>query len=385
MIVPMDEPAIAIPPSLLPADGRFGSGPALIRPVQSQALAALGTTLLGTSHRQPPVRSLVRRVRQGLATLFDLPPGYEVALGNGGASAFWDAATFGLIRTRSQHVDAGEFGAKFAGAASAAPFLADPQVLTAPAGAIRSPEPTEGIDAYCWAHNETSTGTLTPVQRVPSAEADHGSARTDGALMIVDGTSAAGGVGVDVAQTDAYYFAPQKALGSDGGLWLALLSPAAIGRIEELSSRWVPASLSLPAALANSRQDQTVNTPAIATLVLLAEQVDWLNDSGGLDFAAARSRRSADLLYHWAEARDFARPFVTDPAHRSPVVVTIDFDPAIDAKTLSAVLRNNGIVDTEPYRKLGRNQLRIGTYPSVEPDDVAALTACVDYVVERLG
>ncbi|MGC0249453.1 phosphoserine transaminase [Pseudactinotalea sp. Z1748] len=370
----MNDPAIAIPASIRPADGRFGSGPARIRPEQSQALAALGTTLLGTSHRQPPVRSLVGRVREGLADLFSLPEGYEVALGNGGASMFWDAATFGLIRTRSQHVRAGEFGAKFAAAASGAPFLADPQILTAEPGSTRSPEVAAGIDAYCWVHNETSTGTLTPVRRVDD----------DGALMLVDGTSAAGGVGVDVRQTDAYYFAPQKALGSDGGLWLALFSPAAIERIEELGQRWAPASLSLPAALANSRQDQTVNTPAIATLVLLAEQVDWLNDQGGLDFAAARTAQSSQLLYQWATEREFATPFVADPAHRSPVVVTIDFDESIDAAVLARVLRNNGIVDTEPYRKLGRNQLRIGTYPSVTPADAAALTACLDHVVERL-
>lgn len=365
---------IAIPASILPADGRFGSGPSRIRSAQVDVLAAVGSTLLGTSHRQRPVRALVERVQQGLLDLFNAPAGYEVVLGNGGASAFWDAATFGLIHTRSQHVQAGEFGAKFAAAAGAAPFLADPQILSADPGTTRRPEPAEGIDAYCWVHNETSTGVLSPVTRVDDDEA----------LMVIDGTSAAGGVAVDVTQTDAYYFAPQKALGSDGGLWLALLSPAAIARVEELRSRWVPASLSLGAALDNSRQHQTTNTPALATLVLMAEQIDWLLDQGGLEFAGARTAQSSDLLYQWAAERDYTTPFVANPAHRSPVVVTIDFDTAIDAAALAGALRANGIVDVEPYRKLGRNQLRVGTYPSVDPDDVGALIACLDYVVERL-
>ena len=371
----MADSPLVIPPSMLPADGRFGAGPSRIRDAQMDALHAVGATLLGTSHRQPPVRHLVQRVQEGLRQLFNAPEGYEVVLGNGGASAFWDAAAFGLIRARSQHVDTGEFGAKFAAVTAGAPFLDEPQVLTAPAGQAREPEAAAGVDAYCWTHNETSTGVLAQVRRVDDDEA----------LMVVDGTSAAGGVGVDLTQVDAYYFAPQKALGSDGGLWLALLSPAAIDRIEELRTRWTPAFLSLPAALANSRQHQTTNTPALATLLLMAEQIDWLLDQGGLDFAARRCATSSGLLYEWAEGREFAAPFVAEPAHRSPVLVTIDFADEVDAATVAATLRANGILDVEPYRKLGRNQLRVGTYPSVPPEDVAALIACVDYVVEHLG
>lgn len=364
---------LAVPPDLLPADGRFGSGPSRIRPGQSAALAALGTTLMGTSHRQPPVKQLVGRVRAGLHELLGAPADYEVVLGNGGSTFFWDAATFGLIRQRSQHVSTGEFGAKFATAAARAPFLEDPQVITGEPGTLALPEAAEGVDAYAWAQNETSTGVLAPVRRV-----------AEDALMLVDATSAAGAVRTDLSQTDAYYFAPQKALGSDGGLWLAVLSPAALARIEELADRWAPESLSLAAAVASSRKDQTLNTPAIATLVLMAEQIDWMLDSGGLDFAAGRSAASAETLYSWAERTSYTSPFVQQAEARSPVVGTIDFSDEVDAAQVCSVLRDNGVVDVEPYRKLGRNQIRVGMYPSVDPADVQALTACVDYVVARL-
>lgn len=371
----MTDRAIAIPADLLPYDGRFGSGPSLVRPEQSAALAAVGQSLMGTSHRQAPVRALVSRVQECLTRLLDAPDGYQVVLGNGGTTTFWDVATFGLIRQRAQHVDCGEFGAKFAAATAAAPFLRDPVVLTAERGTGREPQAGEGIDAYCWVHNETSTGVVNQVRRVDDAEA----------LMLVDGTSAAGGIPVDLGQTDVYYFAPQKSFGSDGGLWLALCSPAALKRTQQLRDRWVPPSLSMDTAVENSRAHQTLNTPAIATLFLMAEQLEWLLDNGGMDFAAARCAASAQTLYSWADSRDYTSAFVSDPAYRSPVVGTIDVDPAIDAPTVSAALRANGIVDTEPYRKLGRNQLRIGMYPAVDPADVEALTACVDYVVEQLG
>ena len=366
--------SLIVPSDLLPADGRFGCGPSLIRRAQSDVLAALGTTVMGTSHRQPPVKHLVGKIRESLTALFGLPDGYEVALGNGGSTFFWDAATFGLIRDRSQHVDTGEFGAKFATAARRAPFLADPEVVSAPPGELALPQASPDVDAYAWAQNETSTGVLAPVRRV-----------TEDALMLVDATSSAGGVSVDITQTDAYYFAPQKCFGSDGGLWFAVLSPAAVARIEELSDRWVPESLSLPAALENSRKNQTLNTPAIATLVLMAEQLDWLLESGGLRFAAARTAASAEVLYSWAEQSWYASPFVQRIEARSPVVGTIEIDGAIDAARVTAALRNNGVVDIEPYRKLGRNQIRVGMFPSVDPGDVAALTKCVDYVVEHLA
>jgi len=373
-------PAIAIPPALLPQDGRFGSGPSKIRAAQVDALAATGRTLLGTSHRQAPVRAVVGRIRAGLAELFALPDGYEVVLGNGGSTAFWDLATLCLIRDRSQHSTAGEFGAKFAAAAHNAPFLRYPTVRTAPAGELARPAFENDIDAYAWAHNETSTGVAAPVQRVLGS-------REQGALILVDATSAAGGLAVDVSQTDAYYFAPQKSFASDGGLWLALLSPAAIARAHEIheSGRWIPEFLSLTTALTNSRLDQTLNTPAIATLVLLAEQIDWLLAQGGLAWASARTASSAAHLYGWAEARDWATPFVTDPAIRSAVVGTVDLAPEIDAKVVAAILRAHNVVDVEPYRKLGRNQLRVAMFPAVEPDDVLAFTRCVDYVVEQLG
>jgi phosphoserine aminotransferase len=368
--------ALTIPADLLPGDGRFGCGPAKVRAGSVQALAATGTALLGTSHRQPPVKNLVGDLRAGLAELFRLPDGYEVVLGNGGSTLFWDLAVFSLIENRSAHARFGEFSAKFAAAAAAAPHLAAPSVSTAEPGSVTLPDPVAGADSYAWAHNETSTGALAPVRRIEGAD--------PGALMIIDGTSAAGGTALDVAATDAYYFAPQKSFGSDGGLWLALLSPAAIERAERIAAdRWIPEILSLTTALANSRQNQTLNTPALATLFLLSDQVEWLNSQGGLTFAAARTADSAKRIYAWAEESAYAAPFVADPAFRSPVVATIDLT-GVDAKAVAATLRANGIVDTEPYRKLGRNQLRVGMFPNVEPDDISQLTRCIDWVVSRL-
>jgi phosphoserine aminotransferase len=373
---------LTIPASLLPADGRFGSGPSKVRPEQARAVSDAGRTLLGTSHRQAPVRSLVRRVRTGLAELFGLPEGYEVVLGNGGSTVFWDVATLGLVRERSQHLVLGEFSAKFATATREAPFLADPVLIESPAGSRPEPVADPSVDAYAWPQNETSTGVVVPVRRVPGTP----HSRDGGPLVLVDATSAAAGVAVDVAESDAYYFAPQKGFASDGGIWFALLSPHAVQRAEEIGSggRWVPASLSLTTAISNSRQDQTYNTPAIATLVMMAEQLDWLLEQGGLPWATARTAESASRLYGWAERTAWAAPFVKDPEHRSPVVGTIDLDDTIDAQAVAATLRENGIVDVEPYRKLGRNQLRIAMFPAIDPDDVEALTACVDHVVENL-
>jgi phosphoserine aminotransferase len=374
-----ETPAIVIPADLLPRDGRFGSGPSKVRPEQVAYLSEIGTTVLGTSHRQAPVKSLVRRVREGLAAYFSLPEGYEVALGNGGTTAFWDAAAFNLVRERAQHLAFGEFSAKFAKVTSRAPFLGDPTVIAADAGSLAAPVAEAGVDVYAWPHNETSTGVMAPVRRVAGAD--------EGALVLVDATSGAGGLEVDVAQTDAYYFAPQKSFASDGGLWLALLSPAAIARIEEIHAggRWVPEFLDLGVALDNSRKDQTLNTPAVATLAMLAVQVDWLNESGGLAWAAARTADSASRLYGWAEKTSWATPFVADPAARSNVVGTVDLDGSIDAAAVAKVLRANGVVDVEPYRKLGRNQLRVAMFPAVDPDDVSALTACVEHVVQHLA
>ena len=371
--------ALVIPTDLLPGDGRFGSGPAKVRPESLDALVATGATLLGTSHRQAPVRRLVAEVKVALARLFALPDGYEVVLGNGGSTLFWDVAVCSLIRHRSAHASFGEFSAKFAAAVAAAPHLAAPSVVTAEPGSVAVPSAVSDADVYAWAHNETSTGAIAPVRRVPGTDDD------DDALMVVDGTSAAGGTQVEVAETDVYYFAPQKSLGSEGGLWFALLSPRALDRVAEIAAtdRWIPSSLSLDLAVQNSRADQTLNTPAIATLFLMREQLGWLDDLGGLAFAAARTADSSSRLYGWAEAAPYATPFVTDPALRSPVVGTIDFD-GVDATAVARVLRANGIVDTEPYRKLGRNQLRVGMYPSVEPDDVSALCACIDWVIDRL-
>ncbi|MEJ1092273.1 phosphoserine transaminase [Microbacterium istanbulense] len=368
--------AIEIPRELLPVDGRFGCGPSKVRPAQIEALASVGTTLLGTSHRQAPVKNLVGSVRERLAGLFRVPEGYEVLLGNGGSTAFWDAAAFGLIERRSQNLVFGEFGGKFA-AAAAAPWLESPDVRKAEPGTGARPEIVEGVDVYAWPHNETSTGVAAPVTRV----------QADGALTVIDATSAAGGIDFDAAQADVYYFAPQKNLGSDGGLWFALASPAAIERIERIaaSDRYIPEFLSLKNAVDNSRLNQTLNTPALATLHLLDSQLGWIQDNGGLTWAAARTAESSGLLYDWATASEVATPFVADAADRSPVVVTIDFADTIDAAAIAKELRANGIVDTEPYRKLGRNQLRIATFVSIEPDDVRRLIGSIDYVLERLG
>jgi len=371
-------PDLRIPADLLPADGRFGSGPSKIRPEQVAALAAVGSSLLGTSHRQKPVRALVGRIRAGVAALLRLPDEYEVVLGLGGSTAFWDVATLCLVEHRSAHAEFGEFGAKFVGAAQRAPFLAEPHVVSAAPGSAVTPGPVAGADAYAWTHNETSTGVMAPVRRDPGYGA---------ALVLVDATSAAGALPVDVGQTDVYYFAPQKVLASDGGLWLAVASPAAVERAAriEASGRWVPEFLSFSAAVSSSRADQTLNTPALATLVLLAEQLDWILGNGGLDWAVARSRESAGHLYSWAQARDFASPFVADEAARSTVVGTVDLLEPVESATVAAVLRANGVVDVDPYRRLGRNQLRVGMYPAVDPSDVLALTACVDWVVEHLS
>jgi phosphoserine aminotransferase len=370
-------PQITLPQQLKPADGRFGSGPSKVPAEAVAELAGLGGTLLGTSHRQQPVKSLVGRIRAGLRELFALPDGYEVVLGNGGSTAFWDAAAFGLVRERSSHVVCGEFSSKFAAVTRGAPFLGEPRVHEAPYGSAAGLSAEPGVDVYAWPHNETSTGVALPVRRVAGADAD--------ALMLVDATSAAGGLSVDVTETDVYYFAPQKAFAAEAGIWLALCSPAAVERIAAVrAGRWAPPSLDLALALDNSRKDQTYNTPAIATLWLLAHQVEWLLRQGGLDWAAKRTADSSGRLYAWAEASAYATPFVADPALRSPVVGTIDLDEAVDAAAVAATLRANGIVDTEPYRALGRNQLRIGMYPAVDPDDVEALTRCVDYIVERL-
>ncbi|MGI8457739.1 MAG: phosphoserine transaminase [Propionibacteriaceae bacterium] len=371
-------PDLRIPTDLLPVDGRFGSGPSKIRADTLAVLTGSGAAVMGTSHRQAPVKDLVGRVRAGLRELFVAPEGYELALGNGGSTLFWDVAVCSLIERRSAHATFGEFSAKFAAAVTAAPHLDTPVVTAVEAGTVVLPVAVPGVDAYAWAHNETSTGAIATVGRIPAADPD--------ALVLIDGTSAAGGTHVDLAATDAYYFAPQKSLGSDGGLWFAFLSPAAIERAARIAGtdRWIPESLSLATALDNSTRDQTLNTPAIATLLMLDEQLHWLNGQGGLDFAAARTAESARILYTWADAHVLATPFVSDPANRSPVVGTIDFDPRVDASALAAALRANGVVDTEPYRKLGRNQLRVGMFPNVDPADVAQLTRCVDWVLARL-
>lgn len=388
-----------IPDDLKPADGRFGCGPSKVRPQALERLASEGRALMGTSHRQQPVRALVGEIRAGLADLFSLPDGYEVVLGNGGATAFWDAASFGLVERRALHLAYGEFSQKFASVTRVAPFLQNPAVVEAQPGDAPDPEEVEaaiaaaggaiagsvsfngdepGIDAIAWAHNETSTGVMLAVER----PADAGQA-----LVLIDATSGSGGLPVDVSQADAYYFAPQKGFAGDGGLWVALLSPAAVERIERLSAsgRWVPAFLSLSTALENSRKDQTYNTPALATLFLLADQIRWMLGQGGLDWCVSRTRSSSEHLYGWAERRPDATPFVSDPHKRSLVVGTIDFEQSVDAARLAATLRANGIVDVEPYRKLGRNQLRIGMFPAVDPSDVQALTACIDWTIERLS
>jgi len=374
----MADPAqLTIPADLKPADGRFGCGPSKVRPEQLAALSTTAAELFGTSHRQAPVKNLVGRVREGLRELFRVPDGYEVILGNGGATAFWDAAAFGLIDKRSLHLTFGEFSAKFASAVAANPFVGDPIVIKAEPGSAPAPVSDPSVDAIAWAHNETSTGVAVGVQR-PAGSGD--------ALILIDATSGAGGLPVDISACDTYYFAPQKNFASDGGLWLAIMSPAALARVEAIaaSGRWMPEFLSLPIAVDNSLKDQTYNTPAIGTLVLMAEQIDWMLGNGGLDWAVKRTADSSSRLYSWAEGSSYATPFVADPALRSQVVGTIDFTDEVDAAAVAKVLRANGIVDTEPYRKLGRNQLRVAMFPAVEPDDVSALTGCVDWVVEHL-
>jgi phosphoserine aminotransferase len=370
--------ALQIPDDLLPADGRFGAGPSKIQTGHLDALAATGTTLMGTSHRQSPVKDTVGRVRDGLAALFTLPEGHQVVLGNGGATAFWEAACFGLIREKSQHLSFGEFSAKFATSATKAPWLADPSVVTSEPGSRPVPVAEDGVDTYAWAHNETSTAVMAPVVR-PAGLADDD-------VVLVDATSGAGGLPVDLAEVDTYYFAPQKCFASDGGLWIAIMSPRALARVEEIAAtdRYVPPFLDLPTAIDNSAKNQTYNTPSVATLFLMAEQLDWMNAQGGLRGMVERTTASSAALYGWAERTSWATPYVVDPAHRSLVIGTIDLDDAIDAAAVAKVLRANGIVDTEPYRKLGRNQLRIAMYPAIDPADVEALTACIDWVVDHL-
>ena len=370
---------LEIPADLKPSDGRFGCGPSKVRPEQLSALVRDAPGVLGTSHRQKPVKSLVGRVREGLTELFSLPDGYQVVLGNGGTTAFWDAAAFGLVRERSLHLTYGEFSSKFASVTKGAPFLADPVVVSAEPGSAPEPTTDESVDLIAWAHNETSTGVAVPVTRPSGA--------TGAQLVAIDATSGAGGLPVDITDTDVYYFAPQKCFASDGGLWIALMSPAALARVAEIgaSDRWVPEFLSLTTAVDNSGKDQTYNTPSVTTLYLLANQIEWMLGLGGLPGCVRRTEDSSRRLYAWAEKSPFATPFVTDPAHRSQVVGTIDFNDSVDAATVAETLRANGIVDTEPYRKLGRNQLRIGMFPAVEPADVTALTECIDWVVERLG
>lgn len=366
---------IKIPANLLPSDGRFGAGPSKVRTEQIAALQSASKTILGTSHRQNAVKSQVGRIREGLTKLYNLPDGYEVVLGNGGSTAFWDAATFHLIDAKAQFLSFGEFGAKFASGAKAAPHLADPVIIKAEPGDAPVFAPTADIDTYCTPHNETSTGVAIEIKR-PSSDG----------LVVVDATSAAGGLAVNPAEFDVYYFAPQKSFGSDGGLWLAIMSPNAIARIEKIvsSNRWVPAFLDLSIALENSRLNQTYNTPAVATIVMMAEQLDWMNSNGGIDWCAARTAQSANRLYGWAEANDLTTPFVSDPEKRSNVVATIDFDDSIDATLITKALRANGILDVEPYRKLGRNQIRVAMFPAVEPDDVSKLTESIDYVIGQL-
>ncbi|MDF3293475.1 phosphoserine transaminase [Streptomyces silvisoli] len=369
---------IQIPADIKPADGRFGAGPSKVRTEALDALAATGTSLLGTSHRQAPVKNLVGEVREGIAELFSLPEGYQVVLGNGGSTAFWDIATHGLIRSKSQHLSFGEFSSKFAKAAKMAPWLEDPTVISSEPGTHPAPSAEAGVDVYAFTHNETSTGVAMPIKRVAGAEAD--------ALVLVDATSGAGGLPVDIAETDVYYFAPQKSFAADGGLWLALFSPAALERAERVagSGRHIPAFFDLPTAIDNSAKNQTYNTPALGTLFLLNEQLKWINGQGGLSWAVERTADSSSRLYGWAEKSGHATPFVANPAQRSQVIGTIDFSDDIDASAIAKTLRANGIVDTEPYRKLGRNQLRVAMFPAIDPADVEALTACVDYVIERL-
>lgn len=374
----MSDTSITIPANLLPRDGRFGAGPSKVRPEQMDALTAASSKLLGTSHRQAPVKNLVGSVRSGLSEFFRAPEGYEVVLGVGGSTAFWDIAGFGLVENKAQHLSFGEFGSKFASATNKAPFLAESSIIKAEPGTRPTARAEAGVDVYAWPQNETSTGVAAPVQRVAGAD--------EGSLVLVDATSAAGGLDVDVAESDVYYFAPQKNFASDGGLWLGLFSPAALERAARIKAgnRWIPDFLDLQTAIDNSRLNQTYNTPALATLVTLDAQVQWLNANGGLDFAAGRTADSAGRIYRWAEASEYATPFVAKAEDRSNVIATIDFDDSIDAAAIAKVLRANGVVDTEPYRKLGRNQLRIATFVAIEPDDVSALLECIDFVVAEL-
>ncbi|MFQ6849687.1 phosphoserine transaminase [Streptomyces sp. 35M1] len=369
---------IQIPADIKPADGRFGAGPSKVRTEALDALAATGTSLLGTSHRQAPVKNLVGEVRDGVRALFSLPEGYEVILGNGGSTAFWDVATHGLIDSKSQHLNFGEFSSKFAKAAKLAPWLSDPTVIASDPGTHPDPQAEAGVDVYAFTHNETSTGVAAPVKRVAGADED--------ALVLVDATSGAGGLPVDITESDVYYFAPQKSFASDGGLWIGVFSPAALERAARIhaSGRHIPEFFSLPTAIDNSLKNQTYNTPALSTLFLLNEQLKWMNAQGGLDFTTGRTAASSGHLYGWADESKYATPFVTDPAKRSQVIGTIDFADEIDAAAVAKVLRANGIVDTEPYRKLGRNQLRVAMFPAIDPADVQALTACIDYVIEKL-
>jgi phosphoserine aminotransferase len=368
---------IRIPDHLLPADGRFGSGPSKVRQEAVTSLERAAPRYLGTSHRQSGVRSMVALLRGGLRQLFGLPEDYEVALGNGGTTSFWDVASFCLVERRSQHLSFGEFSSKFAAVTTAAPHLDAPEVIESPGGTHPVAVARPDVDAYALTHNETSTGVAMEIRRPDGADG----------LVLVDATSGAGGLRVDHRQFDAYYFAPQKCFASDGGLWVALLSPRALERVRRIGAggRWVPASLDLGIAVENADKDQTYNTPALATLFLFVEQLEWILENGGLEWAASRCDRSAEILYGWAEATEYATPFVAKPSERSHVVGTIDFDDSVDAAAVAATLRANGIVDTEPYRKLGRNQLRIALYPAIDPEDVTALTACVDHVVAELA
>jgi phosphoserine aminotransferase len=373
-----DTATLSIPAELLPQDGRFGCGPSKVRPAQVDHLASLGRTVLGTSHRQAPVRNLVGQVRDGLAELFSLPDGYEIILGNGGSTAFWDIAAFGLVRDRAQHLAFGEFSAKFGAVTQNAPFLGDSTIIKGEPGTVATPKAEAGVDVYAWPHNETSTGVMAPVKRVEGAD--------EGALVLIDATSGAGGLPVNVAESDVYYFGPQKCFAADGGLWLAAFSPAALARVDEIaaSDRWVPDFFSLPTAITNSRLNQTYNTPAVSTLALLSNQISWINGQGGLEWAVKRTTDSSSRLYEWAEATAYTSPFVADPSARSLVVGTIDFTNEVDAAAVAKVLRANGVVDVEPYRKLGRNQLRVGMFPAVDPEDITKLIASIEYVVSRI-
>ena len=372
-----DTATLSIPAELLPQDGRFGCGPSKVRPAQVDHLAGLGRKVLGTSHRQAPVRNLVGQVRDGLAELFSLPEGYEIILGNGGSTAFWDIAAFGLVRDRAQHLVFGEFSAKFGSVTNKAPFLGASTILKGEPGTLAKPKAEAGVDVYAWPHNETSTGVMAPVKRVTGAD--------EGALVLIDATSGAGGLPVDVAESDVYYFGPQKCFAAEGGLWLAAFSPAALARVDEIaaSGRWVPDFFSLPTAINNSRLNQTYNTPAVSTLVLLANQIEWMNGQGGLDWAVKRTTDSSSRLYEWAEATAYTSPFVADPSARSLVVGTIDFTDEVDAAAVATVLRANGVVDVEPYRKLGRNQLRVGMFPAIDPEDISKLIESIEYVVNH--